>query len=101
MRVNPDGPGLLLCEWPWSITAMTNTRKITRGSREDAKRHIVVTSGNTVLSSSLRAACLELSGMINLEGSIVFHTPLKRCQKNRRAGIDGDARRSERVNALL
>jgi hypothetical protein len=46
--VNPDGPGLVLCEWPWSITAMTSAKQITRGRREDTKRHMSGTSALAV-----------------------------------------------------
>jgi hypothetical protein len=40
MRVNPEGPGVMLCEWPRSITAMTNKKKVTKASREVTKRRV-------------------------------------------------------------
>ena len=72
MRVNPKGPELVLCEWPWSITAMTNTKKMTRWSREDAKRYMDITSV---------ASCIAPKNEPLPVGSIVLHTPLKRCKK--------------------
>jgi hypothetical protein len=40
MRVNPEGPAVMLCKWPRSITATSNKMKVTNLNREDAKRQM-------------------------------------------------------------
>jgi hypothetical protein len=40
MRVNPEGPAAMLCEWLRSITAITNRMNVTNLSRRDSKRQV-------------------------------------------------------------
>jgi hypothetical protein len=38
MRVNPEGPVVMLCKWPRSITAISSKMKVTNLNRVDTKR---------------------------------------------------------------
>jgi hypothetical protein len=49
MRVKPEGLGVMHCQWPRSITAMTNKKKVMNWRREDTKRPVDASNEAAVL----------------------------------------------------